>query len=216
MVGCKNAGNPIKDGSNRRMLSDLPVDKAPHLPPVPPLGMFKICIERKIACGEGPSHKISSGSSKDWHVEDRHVEEIYGGIVFHYIFHGSAGGSPVFGRGSKEEIHIGPDTGILQVPENPGGCFQVNALLQGVENPLITRFQAQFQHDTPGVMQASTEYRVCQLFRNPDKTIPWHPFPLPGKGGQQGGADGVVEEMDQAGVRFFLETLQIGQDFFYR
>lgn len=141
MIRCKNGRRPFEDLGNDGVSFQFPVDKAPHLPPVPALGMFKIRIERKITCGEGPSDKIISGGSKDWHVKNRHVEEIYRGTVFHYIFHGSAGGGPVFGRGSKEEIHICPDTRLLQVPENQGGCFQVNTLLQGVENPLITRFQ---------------------------------------------------------------------------
>ena len=117
-------------------------------------------------------------------LSDRKVQ---GGACFGQAFRGR----------SKEKIDIGGDARLFEILQGTGSQIQVYSLLFRIQHALRTGFQAELQHHTPGPPQGQAKIRICQPAADAGKSIPGSLRRLLDQALHQGGADGIVQQMDQ-------------------
>lgn len=214
MVGGEDRRGSPENPADLRGAAELLRQKAAHPGAIPPQGMDEIPVEAQRGGVETQAGRHPAGADtsiggirlvlptprRRFHgvVEDRRVDEIHQSRMGGGEIPGPQGGIPVLLGGAEEQIDEGSDPRLLQILQDTGNPFEIDALLHRLQHFPIRRFQAQAEHPAPGGRQGPAEPAVLQEGGKPAEAVPLGADPTgSSQSRQEGRRDLAVGEVDE-------------------
>jgi len=177
--------------------SEFPVKEEPHRSSVPAEGVDEIGVKGEIAVVERPQLERSRLCAMDGQVEKGDIEKIDGSTVGGDEIEGFFGRCLCLGRGAKEEVDIGRHACLLQGRQGPCRLLEAQALFEGFEHTLVTRFEAELEHHAPGGLQGFAEIDIGEKRNEAGEAAPGDSKRAFGNPLHESRAESIVHEVNE-------------------
>ncbi len=191
------------------MAPEFPVQERPDPGPLPPLGVGKIGVERKIPLVKAPGIEAQRTGGGQGKIEQGDVEKGDVLPVPDDEIEGPPGGFAVFRGGPEEQINVRRYPRFPERPEGAGGVPEIDPLFETVQHPLVARFETQLEHGAAGAFQGPAEIRLGKTGRHPREAVPGNAGRVLREGLQEPRVKGVIQEVDEDGVRLLRKGPQV-------